>query len=105
MINITDRAPFGYGRRVMAAVQTLFDHLVVSAEPSTLKGRRFGNVLILGSGVALPEQELAAKAGSSAFPYRIVHGDRLEQLIGGALPFTDADAQMSPQPPHGLSFG
>ena len=103
MINLTDRAPFGYARRVLAAVSSSFPEVLMSAEPATLKGRRFGNVLVLGSRVPLPHLELARKAGSGAFPYRVVHGARLAQLVGGGAPFTDADAEMSPEPPRGLT--
>ena len=106
MVNLTDRAPFGYGRRVIAALGTRFPHVSMSAEPATLKGRRFGNVLVLASGAPLPHLELARKAGTGAFPYRVVHGERLAQLVGGGAPFTDADAEMSPEPPRGLGhFG
>lgn len=103
LLNITDRAPFDYGRRVVAAVQAAFSEVAMSAEPATLKGRRFGNVLIAGSGAPLPVTELARRAGSSPFPYRVLDGARLSQLIGGAAAFTDATAEMSPQPPHGLA--
>jgi hypothetical protein len=105
MLNLTDRAPFGYARRVVAAVSGCFSHVVMSAEPATLKGRRFGNVLVLGSATPLPHAELARQAGSSAFPYRVIHGERLTQLIGGGAPFTDADSEMSAEPPNGLHFG
>ena len=101
VVNLTDRAPFAYGRRVLAGVAQVFDHVVLSAEPATLKGRRFGNVLVLASAVQLPHQELADRAGRSPFPYRVVHGDRLRQLLGGGMPFTDADAERSPEPPGG----
>ncbi len=104
MINLTDRAPFAYGRRVVAGVAASFEHVLMSAEPATLKGRRFGNVLILGSPAPLPHGELARQAGTGPFPYRVVHGDRLMQLIGGGQPFTDADAEMSPEPPRGLTY-
>lgn len=103
MINITDRAPFAYGRRVVAGLAQTFPRTLLSAEPATLKGRRFGNVLLVGSTGILPLDELAQKAGRSAFPYRVVHGPRLTQLIGGGAPFTDADQEMSPQPPHGMT--
>jgi spermidine synthase len=104
VINLTDRAPFGYARRVVAAVRATFEHVLVSAEPATLKGRRFGNVLVLSSAAPLRHVELARKAGSGAFPYRVVHGDRLAQLVGGGIPFTDSDAEMSPEPPRGRTL-
>lgn len=101
MVNLTDRGPFGYGRRVVAAVRTQFPQVLLSAEPATLKGRRFGNVLVLASGAPLPHLELARRAGSGPFPYRVVHGERLAQLVGGGVPFRDGDAEMSPEPPRG----
>lgn len=103
LINVTDRAPFAYTRRVLAAVRTAFARVLMSAEPATLKGRRFGNVLVLGSAVELAYLELAERAGSGPFPYRVVHGERLAQLVGGGTPFTDADAEMSPEPPQGAA--
>ena len=104
MINLTDRAPFAYARRVVAGVSANFPHTLLSAEPATLKGRRFGNVLVLGSTEPLPHLELARKAGAGAFPYRILHGPRLAQLVAGGLPFTDSDGEMSPEPPRGLNL-
>jgi len=103
MINLTDRGPLAYGRRVVAAVRVSFPQLLMSAEPATLKGRRFGNVLVLGSPAQLPHLELARRAGRGPFPYRVVHGERLTQLVGDGAPFTDADAAMSPEPPGGAA--
>ncbi|WP_375433161.1 spermidine synthase [uncultured Friedmanniella sp.] len=105
MINITDRGPFAYGRRVLAGVRSVFPDVVWCTEPSTIKGRRFGNVIIVGSGQPLPLIEIARRAGSSPYPYRVLHGPRLDQLQAGAAPFTTADAQPSPAPPADLLFG
>ena len=103
MVNVTDQGPFPYVRRVMAAVAQVFPHVVMTTEPSTLKGRRFGNVLLLGSAAPLPHLELARTAGSGPFPYRVLHGERLTLLVAGARPYTDADAEPSPEPPSGLA--
>ncbi len=54
IINLTDRGPLGYARRVLAGVRLAFPHLLLCAEPSTLKGRRFGNVIIAGGATPLP---------------------------------------------------
>lgn len=101
MINITDRAPFAYGRRVLAGVRSLFPEVLLSAEPATLKGRMFGNVLIVG-GTDLPIGILQRRAASSAFPYRVVTGPHLDQLMAGARPFSGSDADRSPEPPQSL---
>ena len=101
MINITDRAPFAYGRRVLAGVRSVFTEVLLSAEPATLKGRMFGNVLMVG-GTDLPLGILQRRAASSAFPYRVVHGPHLDQLVAGAHPFDGSDTGRSPQPPQSL---
>ncbi len=104
MINTTDRGPFDYGRRCAAAARSVFSDVLFSAEPATLKGRRFGNVLIVAAKAELPYLSLARTAASSAFPYRLVRGEHLTQLISGAAPFTDTDSAMSPPPPGGKAF-
>lgn len=102
MMNLTDRGPFGYARRVLSGLAAELSYVVFCAEPATLKGRRFGNVVIAGSPQPLPLAEIAQRAGSGAFPYRVLHGGRLTQLLASASPFTDADSEWSPTPP--LSF-
>ncbi|GAB3707727.1 spermidine synthase [Mariniluteicoccus flavus] len=104
MMNITDHAPFSYTRRVLAGLAEVFGEAVMSAEPSTLKGRRFGNVLLLGSASPLPTDRLARRAAGSAFPYRVVFGDHLARFLGAAAPYTDDDAERSPEPPGGRAF-
>lgn len=99
VINLTDRGPFGYGRRVAAGLLATFAHVMWSAEPSTLKGRRFGNVIVAASNVPLPVADYAQRAGSGPYPYRVLHGTRLEQLVAGARPFAGSDVSASPDPP------
>jgi hypothetical protein len=103
--NITDRGPSRYGRRVLAGVTEVFAHTLLSAEPSTLKGRRFGNLVLAGSAAPLPVTGYAERAARGAYPYRVLHGARLTQLIGGLRGFTDADAEPSPGPQTTLNLG
>lgn len=104
-LNVTDRGPLAYTRRVLAGLRTQFAVVGLCAEPSTLKGRRFGNVVLVATdrplGVAA-WATLADRAGRPPFPYRVLHGARLDQLIGGARPYTDEDAEPSPPPPPDL---
>ena len=102
--NITDRGPLPYGRRVLAGLAARFSELVLLAEASTLKGRRFGNVILVGSAQPLPVETIAAEAGRAPYPYRVVTGARLAQLLAGATPFTDAESEESPAPPAGMAF-
>lgn len=104
VVNVTDRGPLAYARRVAAGLAARFGELVLMAEASTLKGRRFGNVILAGSAAPLPVVELAEAAGRAAYPYRVLTGERLTQLLAGAAPFTDAEPGESPAPPAGMAF-
>jgi hypothetical protein len=101
IVNITDRGPLRYARRVLAGLAARFAHRLLLAESSTLKGRRFGNVILVGSGAPLATDEIAATAGRVLYPYRVLSGARLAQLLAEATPFTDRDAEESPLPPEG----
>jgi hypothetical protein len=101
--NITDRGPLGYARRVLAGLAACFTSRLLLAESSTLKGRRFGNVILVGSGRPLATEEVAAAAGRVLYPYRVLSGARLTQLLAEAAPFTDQEAEESPLPPRGMS--
>jgi hypothetical protein len=101
LINVTDKGPLTYTSRVLAALAASFPERLLCTEPSTLRGRRFGNVILVGSpGAALPVTEIADRAGRPPYPYRVLRGSRLDQLLAGAAPFTDADSSSSPEPPR-----
>ncbi|MEO6472365.1 MAG: fused MFS/spermidine synthase [Aeromicrobium sp.] len=104
MLNLTDRAPFEYLRRILSGLKREFPHILLSAEPATFKGRRFGNVLVCASLIELPSQDLAAKASRSAFPYRVIAGESVARTFSVAPAFTDEDSAMSPEPPGGKTF-
>lgn len=99
LVNVTDRSPFGYARRVLAGVVGQFREVIFSAEPSTMKGRRFGNVVIQASNVEMAVGDLVRSAAGSAFPYRVLSGAKVRDLLAGAAPFTVQDSERSPEPP------
>ncbi len=103
VVNLTDRGPLGYVRRVIAGVLAAFDEALVCAEPATFKGRRFGNVVVAAGRTPLPYAEIVTRAGRGPFPYRVVHGARLHALLSGVAAFHDP-GEWSPEPPAGL-FG
>jgi hypothetical protein len=82
-------------------VASSFADRLLCAEPSTLKGRRFGNVIMVGSAGALPVAEIAERAGNGPYPYRVLHGTRITHLLTGVAPLARADGQLSPEPPRG----
>jgi hypothetical protein len=64
-----------------------------------LRGRRFGNLVIAGSGAELPVRALTRRALADPFPARVVAGAEFDEFISGARKITDADAGPSPLPP------
>lgn len=98
VLNLTDRAPFGWTRRVVAALRTSFRELLLTAEPATLRARRLGNLVVVASRADLPLTALRERTASSAAPYRVLDLAQVSDGFGGGTPFTDADAEPSPPP-------
>lgn len=99
--NLADGAPFAFLRSQLATFAAVFQEIALIAEPSVLRGRRFGNTLLLASGKPIDTAALARRTASDAFPARVEHGPPLTRLIGTAAPVADADAVPSPEPPDG----
>ncbi|MEU2507273.1 fused MFS/spermidine synthase [Streptomyces sp. NPDC007863] len=102
--NLADGAPFGFLRGQLATFAAVFPELALIAEPAVLRGRRFGNAVLVASDEALDVAGLTRRAAADAFPARVEHGEALARFTGGAPPVGDAEAVGSPVPPEG-AFG
>ncbi|MFI5618548.1 spermidine synthase [Streptomyces sp. NPDC051567] len=99
--NLADGAPFGFLRAQLATFGEVFAELALIAEPSVLRGRRFGNAVLLASDAPLDVAALARRCAGDAFPARVESGPAPARFARGARPVADADAVASPQPPEG----
>lgn len=99
--NLADAAPFAFLRSQLATLAACFAELCLLAEPAVLRGRRFGNVVVVASDARPPVAELARRAAADAFPARVVTGRALAELVGDARPVTEEAAVPSPRPPAG----
>lgn len=99
--NLADGAPFVFLRSQLAALADVFARLCLIAEPAVLRGRRFGNAVLVGSETELPIAALSRRVAADAFPARVEHGAALERFLAGAVPVHDQDAAPSPAPPDG----
>lgn len=102
--NVADGTGLAFARCQVAGVRAVFAHTCVIAASTVLRGRRFGNLVLVASQSELPTERLARAVAGDPFPARVVHGDRLTRFVGGTAPLTDATARRSPAPPPG-SFG
>ncbi|WP_329466425.1 spermidine synthase [Streptomyces sp. NBC_01431] len=99
--NLADGAPFTFLRSQLATFRAVFAEVALIAEPSVLRGRRFGNAVLLASARPLDVAALARRTAGDAFPARVEYGDALRRFIADAAPVGDENAQASPEPPDG----
>ncbi|MET8452776.1 fused MFS/spermidine synthase [Streptomyces sp. NPDC005209] len=104
LANLADAAPFAFLRPQLATFGAVFEELALIAEPGVLRGRRFGNAVLVASHHPVDTAALSRRAASDAFPARVEHGTALREFVGGARPVRDEDAVPSPAPPDG-AFG
>ena len=100
---MADGPPLRFARGQVATLRSLFRHVCLLAEPGTLRGRRFGNLVAVASDAELPIAELRPplRARPDARPASST------ARISSASPAppcrsTDADAVASPEPPDGV---
>ncbi|WP_060885549.1 spermidine synthase, partial [Streptomyces caniscabiei] len=77
LANLADAAPFAYLRSQLATLATVFEELTLIAEPAVLRGRRFGNAVLVASHQPLDIAVLARRTAADAFPARVEHGPAL----------------------------
>ncbi|WEV27644.1 fused MFS/spermidine synthase [Streptomyces sp. 71268] len=97
--NIADGAPLAHLRAQVATARAVFAEACLTADPAVLRGRRFGNAVLLAGDGGLPVAELTRRAAGDPHPGRVEHGRALADFTGGARPVSDADATASPAPP------
>lgn len=98
LINVADGSGLAFARRQVATVRAVLPHVVVLAEVQTLKGRRFGNLVVAASPAPLPTEWLPRLMAAGPHPAKVAQGAELDEFVRAARPATDADATPSPKP-------
>ena len=97
--NLADGGRLAFLRSQVATARARFAHCCLAADPAVLRGRRFGNAILLACDAELPFGELTRRVATDPHPGRVEHGRLLDDFTGGAAPVTDATAADSPLPP------
>ena len=97
--NLADGPQLAQLRGQIATAAARFPELALVADPTVLRGKRFGNAVLVASDTPLPLAELTRRAASDPHPGRVEHGKALLDFTGGAAAVTDARAVASPAPP------
>lgn len=102
VVNVGDGQSLVHTRAQVATARAVLPHVVLTAEPGVLRGRRFGNLVIVAGHRPLPAEELARRAHRDPDMARLLTGEDLERFVSGRAPVHDADAVDSPLPPEEL---
>ncbi len=97
VLNLIDgKGGLPFARRVAATLLAGLGDGVALAERPVLRGKRFGNLVLVSSRQPVPD--LAAAGAAARPPYDVLP---LRELAGRAAPLTDAEAFVSPPAPAG----
>ena len=96
LLNLVDRAPFAWTRRVVAGVRSLLPDVLLTAEPATLRARRAGNLVVVAGSGGVPVAQLGRRTSVASVPYRVLDAAQVSSSFGGGRAFTDRDTQPSP---------
>ena len=100
LANCADRPPLALARAEAATLAAVFAHVAVVAEPSLLRGRRYGNLVLVGTDDPdlLDDAGLARALRSLPVPARLLQGEELTAFAGRATPLRDAAPELEPEP-------
>jgi spermidine synthase len=101
-VNVADGPPLTFARTQTATLRAVFRNVCLLAEPGTFRGRRFGNLVAVGTDGELPLAGLTRRCARDPMPARVVDGAALDRFAGQARPVHDPDAIASPEPPAGV---
>jgi hypothetical protein len=97
-VNVADGAGLAFARGQAATLGAVLADTAAIADTGMLKGRRFGNIVLLGSPSALPIDDLPRRVASDPMPSKVVRGAELRAFVAGAPVVTDQTAVASPEP-------
>lgn len=89
VVNVLDAVGLLGTRKAAATLRVVFPHVAVIATPPMLRGRRDGNVLVIGARVPLRPQRILAAANRHDANARSLSGDDLSTFIAGTAPITE----------------
>jgi hypothetical protein len=96
--NVADGPGLAFARGQAATLAAVLPEVAVLAETQILKGRRFGNLVMVGSRTELPFDWMPRLLAAGPHPSKIVAGAELREFIGGTSVVTDSTATGSPAP-------
>lgn len=102
LANLADQPGMRYAGRVALGARQAVGHVAVVALHEVLKGRRFGNLVLVASAVPVDVWTLRRAAASAPLPTGVLAGPDLDRRTAGLRHFSAAsgDVAASPEPPR-----
>ncbi|MHB1171420.1 MAG: spermidine synthase [Lacisediminihabitans sp.] len=98
VVNVADGPGLAFARGQAATLLEATGCVAALAETQILKGRRFGNIVLVGSATELPLDWMPRLLAGGPHPSKVVASAELRDFIAGASVVTDATATPSPPP-------
>ncbi|MCU1409566.1 MAG: spermine synthase [Rhodoglobus sp.] len=98
LANVADGPGLAFARSQAATVSAAIGNVAVLAETQILKGKRFGNLVLVGSASELPFEWMPRLLAAGPHPSKVVMGPELREFVAGAPVVTDGTAIPSPPP-------
>ncbi|MCU1440757.1 MAG: spermine synthase [Rhodoglobus sp.] len=102
LVNVADGPGLVFARSQAATLAQATGNVAALAETQVLKGRRFGNIVLVGSASELPFEWMPRLLSAGPHPSKLVAGAELREFIAGAPVSTDATSTQSPPPSKGV---
>lgn len=102
LVNVADGPGLVFARGQTATLGSVAPEIAALAEPQILKGRRFGNVVLVASRTPLPLEWMPRLLAGGPHPAKVLTGRELTEWTAGALVVTDGTAVASPAPSAGI---
>ncbi len=100
LLNIADEPRRRFLGRVLASVTAAgYADRLVLATSEVLRGRRFGNSVVVAGATSLPVADIRRGVSRMPFPAGVRHGDAVDRMVSGARPLTGDDREQSSPPP------
>ena len=101
VVNIADGPPLRYARAQVATVRAVLPRACLVTDAAILRGRRYGNLVLLAGRGEPPVAELTRRVAGDWFPARVLHGEDLDRFAADARVVRDDNARPSSPPPPG----
>lgn len=102
LVNVADGQGLHFARGQAATLSAAVGHVAALAETQVLKGRRFGNVVLVGSPVELPFGWMPRLLAAGPHPSKLIAGAELKAFIGQTPIALDSTATGSPPPSRSI---